>query len=70
MGGQVFRFDIYNGEAGADFIKGQRIADLGGDDETNHRRFVYGPDVTEAIGKGSRILLLPLVQVIAQIRFL
>ncbi|MBE1286761.1 MAG: VWA domain-containing protein [Alteromonadaceae bacterium] len=52
MGGQLFRFDIYNGEVGTDLIKGQRIADLGGDDESNHRRFVYGPDVTEVIGQG------------------
>lgn len=60
MGGQVFRFDIYNGEAGADLIKGQRIADLGGDDETNHRRFVYGPDVTEVIGKGKSYFAITL----------
>lgn len=52
MGGQLFRFDIYNGETGANLIKGQRVADLGGDDEMNHRRFVYGPDVTEVIGQG------------------
>ncbi len=52
MGGQLFRFDIYNGEAGEDLIEGQRVADLGGDDEINHRRFVYGPDVTEVLGQG------------------
>lgn len=46
-GGQLFRFDIYNGESGSDFIKGARIADFGGDSDTANRRFFYGPDVTE-----------------------
>lgn len=47
MGGQIFRMDIYNGEAGADFVKGKRLADLGGDTAENNRRFFYGPDVSE-----------------------
>ena len=46
-GGQLFRLDIYNGESGADFIKGERLADFGGDTEETNRRFYYGPDVTE-----------------------
>ena len=46
-GGQLFRLDIYNGESGADFIKGARLADFGGDTEETNRRFYYGPDVTE-----------------------
>ena len=46
-GGQLFRLDIYNGESGANFIKGARIADFGGDTEETNRRFYYGPDVTE-----------------------
>ncbi|GMM68804.1 hypothetical protein MTsDn1_20990 [Alteromonas sp. MTD1] len=46
-GGQLFRLDIYNGESGTDFIKGQRIADFGGDTAETNRRFYYGPDVTE-----------------------
>ncbi|MCW8092921.1 PilC/PilY family type IV pilus protein [Alteromonas sp. ASW11-130] len=47
MGGQLFRFDIYNGKFGTDFIKGAKIADLAGDDEQNNRHFYYGADVTE-----------------------
>lgn len=47
MGGQVFRFDVYNGESGADFIKGQRIADLAGTSTDSNRHFYYGADVAE-----------------------
>ena len=47
MGGQLFRFDIYNGETGDNFVKGARLADFGGDTAETHRRFFYGPDVTE-----------------------
>ncbi|MBU3021861.1 PilC/PilY family type IV pilus protein [Aestuariibacter sp. A3R04] len=72
MGGQLFRFDIYNGKSGTDFIKGARIADLGGDTEQSNRRFFYGADVTEvalgeelyygvAIGSGWRASPLDLV---------
>ena len=46
-GGQLFRLDIYNGETGAEFIKGARLADFGGDTAESNRRFYYGPDVTE-----------------------
>ena len=46
-GGQLFRLDIYNGKSGADFIKGARLADFGGDTAETNRRFYYGPDVTE-----------------------
>ncbi|NDV92183.1 pilus assembly protein PilY [Alteromonas sp. 345S023] len=47
MGGQLFRFDIFNGRSGSDFIKGARLADFGGDTAESNRRFFYGPDVTE-----------------------
>jgi len=47
MGGQLFRFDIYNGETGSNFVKGARLADLGGDTAETNRRFYYGPDVAE-----------------------
>lgn len=46
-GGQLFRFDIYNGKSGSDFIKGARLADFGGSTEQTNRRFYYGPDVSE-----------------------
>lgn len=45
-GGQLFRFDIYNGQTGANLVKGQRIADFGGDTEATNRRFYYGPDIS------------------------
>lgn len=72
MGGQLFRLDIYNGESGASFVKGARIADFGGDTEASNRRFFYGPDVTEvalgdelyygvAIGSGWRAAPLDVV---------
>ncbi len=47
MGGQLFRMDIYNGKTGSDFVKGARIADLGGATNTDNRRFYYGADVSE-----------------------
>jgi type IV pilus assembly protein PilY1 len=65
MGGQLFRLDIYNGNPVNELVKGQRLADFGGDSETENRRFFYGPDVSEvtlgdaiyyavAIGSGFR----------------
>jgi len=73
MGGQIFRFDIYNGESGADLIRGQMIADFGGASPEDNRRFYYAPDVSlvssgdklyygVAIGSGMRAS--PLDQVI------
>lgn len=54
MGGQVFRFDVYNGESGSDFIKGQRIADLAGTGNVDNRHFYYGVDVAEvALGSNN-----------------
>ena len=47
MGGQLFRFDIYNGQTGSNFVKGARLADFGGDTAESNRRFYYGPDVSE-----------------------
>ena len=47
MGGQLFRMDIYNGKTGSDFVKGARIADLGGATNADNRRFYYGADVSE-----------------------
>lgn len=65
MGGQLFRFDIYNNKTGSDFIRGARIADFGGEAEQDNRRFFYGPDIAQiaigsdlyyavAIGSGKR----------------
>lgn len=65
MGGQMFRLDIHNGEPLDDLITGRLLADFGGSSEAEHRRFFYGPDVSEisladehyyavAIGSGYR----------------
>ncbi|MGQ8365093.1 PilC/PilY family type IV pilus protein [Glaciecola sp. 1036] len=47
MGGQLFRFDIYNGESTTDLVKGGLVAQLGGDSAEENRRFYYAPDVSE-----------------------
>jgi type IV pilus assembly protein PilY1 len=65
MGGQMFRFDIYNGSSVSNLVKGGLLAQLGGDDPENNRRFYYAPDIAEvstaddhyfavAIGSGLR----------------
>lgn len=65
LGGQVWRFDIHNGEAAADLVDGGLIASVGGEDASEDRRFYYAPDVAEvrcggqvfynvAIGSGDR----------------
>ncbi|MGA4632639.1 pilus assembly protein PilY [Pseudomonas solani] len=44
--GQIFRFDIKQNNAGAsDFATGGRIANIGGTDAVNNRRFYNQPDV-------------------------
>lgn len=65
MGGQMFRFDIYNGSSVSNLVKGGLLAQLGGDEPENNRRFYYAPDIAEvstvddhyfavAIGSGLR----------------
>jgi len=49
MGGQLFRFDIYNGQNTSNLVKGGLIADLAGNTEETNRRFYYGPDVSEIL---------------------
>ncbi len=47
-GAQLFRLDIYNGKGVNELVKGQRLADFGGDDDpAENRRFFYAPDVSE-----------------------
>jgi type IV pilus assembly protein PilY1 len=50
MGGQVWRFDVFNGQTAANVINGGVIAQLGGAPSsspalTDTRRFYYSPDV-------------------------
>lgn len=65
MGGQLFRFDIYNGKNTNELVKGALLATFGGNDVANNRRFFYAPDVSEvnlnqemyfavSIGSGNR----------------
>ncbi|MBF7074743.1 pilus assembly protein PilY [Glaciecola sp. MH2013] len=64
-GGQIFRLDIYNGEPVNKLVSGGLLAQTGGDEPENNRRFYYAPDVSEistvnehyyavAIGSGFR----------------
>jgi type IV pilus assembly protein PilY1 len=51
MGGQLWRFDINNGNAASSLVSGGVIADLalnasGENDAANNRRFYYAPDVS------------------------
>ena len=45
MGGQVWRFDIENGNRASTLVTGAVIADLAGDDEESNRRFYNTPDL-------------------------
>ena len=46
MGGQIFRFDITNGEKADDLVTGGAIADFAKDDNTTaNRRFYHAPDL-------------------------
>lgn len=48
-GGQIFRLDIYNGEARDKLVRGGLIGSFAGDTEETNRRFYYGPDVSEIL---------------------
>ena len=65
MGGQVWRFDIDNGTTATAVVAGGVIADFGGSNPEDNRRFFYRPDLTlvadgnnhflsVAIGSGNR----------------
>ncbi len=62
MGGQVWRFDIHNGEDTNDLVSGGVIADLGvaGGSNTpaNNRRFYHRPDPAFVEGDNGRELVL------------
>lgn len=49
MGGQLFRFDVYNGESVSNIIKGGLLATFSGDTPETNRRFYYGADVSEIL---------------------
>lgn len=58
MGGQVWRFDINNGSTRKKLVTGAVLAQLGGADEANNRRFYHAPDLSGTEFGGSRHLAL------------
>jgi type IV pilus assembly protein PilY1 len=59
MGGQVWRFDIFNGKGAAELVAGGVLASLGNKALTtktveSNRRFYYAPDVSVVTARGSR----------------
>ncbi|KAB2856072.1 MAG: pilus assembly protein PilY, partial [Bauldia sp.] len=61
MGGRVWRFDIFNGETGGDFVQGGVFASLGAADLgapplADVRRFYVTPDVAQVISR-NRVFL-------------
>lgn len=55
MGGQMWRFDIHNGEPTESLVTGGVIADLADDTEAGTRRFYYAPElapITEGVSTG------------------
>jgi type IV pilus assembly protein PilY1 len=58
MGGQLWRFDIYNGNNANQLVTGGVVASLGTHDDTTHtvaatRRFYYPPDVAAVTKRGT-----------------
>ncbi|MCG8537231.1 MAG: pilus assembly protein PilY, partial [Pseudomonadales bacterium] len=49
MGGQLWRFDIRNGNAASSLVTGAVIADLGGATTATARRFYHEPDVSQTV---------------------
>ncbi|MBB5322161.1 PilC/PilY family type IV pilus protein [Marinobacter oulmenensis] len=58
MGGQIFRFDLRNGQEADSLATGGIIADFAGDTASSNRRFFYSPDVSGTLKNGLRYLNL------------
>lgn len=58
MGGQIWRFDMNNGNAVDSLAYGGRIADFAGNDVANARRFYHTPDLSVSRYWGKRYLTL------------
>jgi len=61
MGGQLWRFDIFNGSSSVSLVDGGVIADLalnasGQNDISNNRRFYYAPDISIMQKDGQKYL--------------
>jgi type IV pilus assembly protein PilY1 len=58
LGGQLWRFDIANGQSGASLVTGGVILDVGGSTAATNRRFHYPPSVALAQKDGAAYLAL------------
>lgn len=58
MGGQIWRFDVNNGNPVSTLVTGAVIADLGGSATTEARRFYHEPNVSVVIKNGIRQLAI------------
>ena len=58
MGGQIWRFDLNNGNSVGTLAFGGRIADFAGDEVANARRFYHTPDLSISRYWGKRYLTL------------
>lgn len=58
MGGQIWRFDIHNGQQESGLVTGGVIADLATDAEEGNRRFYYAPDIAPINEGGEQWLSL------------
>ncbi|WP_461423283.1 PilC/PilY family type IV pilus protein [Ketobacter sp.] len=58
MGGQLWRFDVHNGNTVANLVTAGVIADLGGATAANTRRFYHEPDVSVLVKDNQRKLAI------------
>ena len=58
VGGQLWRFDITNGNSAAQLVTGAVIADISGTTEDSARRFYHEPDVSVIIENNRRKLAI------------
>ena len=58
MGGQLWRFDITNGNPVSSLVTGGVIADLAGNNASTARRFYHEPDISVSVKNGVRQLAI------------
>lgn len=58
LGGQLWRFDVANGQSGASLVTGGVILDVGGTTAATNRRFHYAPSAALAKKDGATYLAL------------
>lgn len=60
LGGQVWRFDVHNGENAGSLVTGGVMADVGGNAAPDFRRFFFTPDIAYISRNGSPALAIAL----------